>query len=199
MSKQPHFPRTRSRTFGNKTLVKRILVVCEGKKTEVKYLTTLNRLDDFERVNINISNVHGEPHRLIDAALAEVGNYDQIWCMFDVEAPNPHPGIIGVLKLAEENGICLAVSNPCFELWLILHDTDQTGYLKTEQAERLAQAIPEVNGKDITNPNKLVLRRGEAIRRAQMLRKHHQRNHTAGLETNPSTDVDLFIGSLTTS
>ena len=116
--------------------------------------------------------------------------------MFDVESPNTHPNLDLVIAEAERDGIKVALSNRCFELWLILHDRDRTGYLTTDGAVKQAQKIPEVVGKDIKKPDQLVRRRDEAKRRAQQLRRQMERDGENKLSTNPYTDVDVLIDSM---
>jgi hypothetical protein len=56
--------------------------------------------------------------------------YDEAWCVVDVD----HFDIDGATKVAERAGINLAVSDPCFEVWLLLHFTDHTAYAKDGKA-----------------------------------------------------------------
>lgn len=44
--------------------------------------------------------------------------YDHIWCVFDIDE---HPFVPEARQQARDNRIDVAVSNPCFELWLLLH------------------------------------------------------------------------------
>lgn len=44
--------------------------------------------------------------------------YDAVWCVFDVD---DHPRVSDAIVMARDNGVELAISNPCFELWLLLH------------------------------------------------------------------------------
>lgn len=39
------------------------------------------------------------------------------------------------IQKAEDNGIYLAISNPCIELWFILHFEDQTAYISRHKAQ----------------------------------------------------------------
>ena len=50
--------------------------------------------------------------------------YDEVWCVFDVD---DHPGINDAQQMARASGIKLAISNPCFELWLLLHFREPPG------------------------------------------------------------------------
>jgi hypothetical protein len=52
-------------------------------------------------------------------AIEEEAEIDEFWCVFDVEWPRNHPGLLEAVQQAQANGIYLAISNPCFELWLM--------------------------------------------------------------------------------
>lgn len=58
--------------------------------------------------------------------------HDQIWCVFDRDE---HPNFATAVTLAGKRGIKLAISNPCLELWFILHFEDQTAYLERDAAQ----------------------------------------------------------------
>ena len=85
-------------------------------------------------------------------ALQEEGEIDEFWCVFDVEWPRNHPGLGEAIKQARENQIRLAVSNPCFELWLILHFQDHGGWLENNDARRLRRRH-RANGIDLPHNN----------------------------------------------
>jgi hypothetical protein len=102
---------------------------------------------------------------------------DECWCVFDVEWPQNHPHLREAVQLAKDNGIRLAVSNPCFELWLILHFEDQTAHLNTDQAERRSRKLDGRAGKRI-DADQYMPRRGAASKRASALSKRHARNET---------------------
>lgn len=52
--------------------------------------------------------------------------FDSVWCVFDVDN---HPKLDEAKLMAGANDIDLAISNPCFELWLLLHFRDNPGAL----------------------------------------------------------------------
>ena len=115
-----------------------ILIVCEGSVTEPEYFDGLWHDCHNPRVTIHISNDHGVPKTLVgiakelkNKALAlskwEVDDnlaFDSVWCVHDVDE---HPHIHEAREMAAANGIELAISNPCFELWLLLHFRDNPG------------------------------------------------------------------------
>ena len=53
--------------------------------------------------------------------------------MFDIDE---HPSLHEVRTMAADNGINLAVSSPCLELWFLLHYADQTAHIDRHDAQR---------------------------------------------------------------
>jgi|ERR1022692_2479531 hypothetical protein len=82
-------------------------------------------------------------------AIDEEAEIDEFWCVFDVEWPRNHPGLHEAIEQAQQNRIQLAVSNPCFELWLILHFQDQGAWLDNNGARRLRRKLDGSNDKGI--------------------------------------------------
>jgi hypothetical protein len=64
--------------------------------------------------------------------------WDEIWCVFDVDS---HPNLNLAIAKAEASGIRVAVSNPCIELWFILHFEGQTAYIDRRGAQRRAREL----------------------------------------------------------
>ena len=72
------------------------------------------------------------PKALVDRAKGHVrsnrptkrraADYDEIWCVFDIDE---HPNVPQAVEEARQVGVEVAVSNPCFELWLVLHIRDR--------------------------------------------------------------------------
>jgi hypothetical protein len=114
-----------------------ILVVCEGERTEPEYFEGFAKAYR-KLVTIRIAPEHGVPRSLVTIAKSykkeaedaagregdENQKYDSVWCVFDVD---DHPQVADALRMARDNGIKLAISNPCLELWLLLHFRDSPG------------------------------------------------------------------------
>jgi hypothetical protein len=123
-----------------------ILIVCEGKKTEPEYFGGFSRACQNPRVRLEIAPEHGVPRTVVETARDykrrgeieakrerdENLAYDAVWCVFDVDE---HPNVGEALEMARDNAIDVALSNPCFELWLLLHFRDNPG-MKTRQQMR---------------------------------------------------------------
>ena len=64
--------------------------------------------------------------------------HDQIWCVFDADQ---HPNIPEALALAAEHNIHVTLSNPCLEVWFLLHFGDQNGFIDRHAAQGKAEAV----------------------------------------------------------
>lgn len=168
--------------------------------TEPAYIEALKQLDQIRRsatIRVEVRRPHGVPFSLVKAAVKHVGNeeIDQVWCVFDVESP-PHPNLVEAVALAERHDVRLAVSNPCFELWLLLHDRLCRAALTTTQAAKLANELAAFDGKTITDVSWFLDRRSTAIKHARELARKHRGDRTGFLDDNPSSGMPGLLEAL---
>jgi hypothetical protein len=107
-----------------------ILIVGEGRETEPNYFRAL-RNEQVVRQNFNVvvkKGQGGSPVAVVKQAIEEKNkaatrgeDFDEIWCVFDVEGADRRQQVLEARRLAELNGIWLALSNPSFEVWLLSH------------------------------------------------------------------------------
>ena len=175
---------------------KRFVIFCEGKVTEPGYLRALERHHGVAKIAaFDIREGGAVPRTLVERAKkakTEAGpvatENTEYWCVFDVEAPEPHPELQNAVVMARDNGIRAAVSNPCFELWLVLHYADQTAWLDTAAAETLRCRHDGSAGKSI-NGEDYVHRRMDAVNRAKQLKSKHEGDMTKFPDDNPSSGM----------
>lgn len=182
---------TPRRSIAAQPLKPSVLIFTEGEKTERNYLTHLYRAVR-DKVIITFGAA-GAPVRIVEAAIAEQRRknrdgrpFDEIWCVFDHDE---HPDIEVVRRQARDAGIHVAFSNPCFELWLVLHLEDQFAHIATSAVQRRSQALLG-SGKALDDA---VLQRlgesyGDAIQRARKLDEKHAGDGSPP-GTNPSTGM----------
>lgn len=115
-----------------------------------------------------------------------------MWCIFDVEWPRNHPNLDVAVALARKHGIGLAISNPCFELWLVLHHKDFDKFCTTADIERASRALDNRAGKSI-DASQYLPYRTQAVRCALSLEKRHRRNGTSFPHDNPSSSMNAFL------
>lgn len=182
-----------------------IRVHTEGVATEVDYL---NKLANHHRATIRLTFGPGGrvPKSLVEQACQDEDkrrrqrrpvppyDYDEIWCVFDVDE---HPDINQAINQARQKGVKVAVSNPCFELWLVLHQQDQTAHIDRKAVQRLAQELGLIKGKRIDDSSfDLLLEKYEdARRRAKGLDRRHKGNLSSPW-SNPSTGVWRLVDSI---
>ena len=108
----------------NKRNIRKILIVCEGEKTEPNYFKNFP-LDkeiidvDIEETGMNTLSLVKYAIELRDKAELDKNPYIEVWCVFD-EDNTPHGNFDNAISCAN-NRIKVAWSNEAFELWYILH------------------------------------------------------------------------------
>ena len=186
---------------------KTLLIFCEGQRTEPEYLEALKRESlvwDVAAVVLRVETGHGGSVPLTLVALAlqaqekagdEEGEIDEFWCVFDVEWPRNHPGLKDAVERARQNGIEVAISNPCFELWLALHFDEQSAWLDNDGALRLRRRH---DGKHDKGLDSMVYmpKRHAAAERAAELDKRHLLNDTPFPDNNPSSGMHRLLKSV---
>ncbi len=178
-----------------------ILVVCEGEKTEPDYLAHWQR-KYRKTVTVEVVKAAGVPTTLVSDALersriakreARKGGgdvYDSIWVMFDHD---DHHDVRAQVDRAEQAGLRVAFSNPCIELWFLLHFKDQTAYIDRARAQSLCRPYLGA-GKALSEAGfATMLTNYETARdRAQRLEGIHQGNGN-WLHDNPGSTVWRLI------
>jgi hypothetical protein len=116
--------------------------------------------------------------------------YEEVWCVIDVD---DHPNLPGALDQARANGISLALSNPCFELWIFLHFADQRGHIDRHKLQSYCrERIPGFA--KVVAYSLLKEQYGDAVKRAVALAKWQEEQ--GRVHANPSTGVYLLTERL---
>ena len=120
-------------------------------------------------------------------------DFDQIWCVFDRD---DHGDISGTLQTARDREIQVAFSNPCFEVWLVLHVAEQSAPVERGEIQKRSQALGLTEGKRIARDAVELLRGGysDAKLRARELADMHSESDSR--EWNPSSDVWRLVDQL---
>ena len=94
-------------------------------------------------------------------------------------------------------GVEVAISNPCVELWFILHVEDRTAYIDRKEAQNRCTELGLADGKSIPDTGATQLRDGydEAKGRAQALQQSHLQYGGASWE-NPSSGLWRLVERL---
>ncbi|ELS40696.1 RloB family protein [Pseudomonas syringae] len=108
----------------------KVLIVCEGGKTEPLYFTEVKDHYEIDTANIRISGdcgtapisvvYHGEA--LYSQELRCGEPFDKVFCVFDRDQHESFDEAITRIQALKPAGVFHAIySVPCFEFWLLLH------------------------------------------------------------------------------
>lgn len=195
------------RTPGKRDPVRVIRVLTEGAVTEPCYLAEWNRRN--RDIHIDFAGYGMDPLSLVRRAREHQKHnrqsgtgprktkFDEIWCVFDVDE---HANLCQALLEARQNGIKITLSNPCFELWPVLHHEDQTAPIHRHDIQKRAEDLGIIKSKDSKHlvAGQLTHHLNEytaAKRRAQALTQRHTDNESDPI-SNPSSDVWKLVEKL---
>lgn len=108
----------------------RVLVVCEGSKTEPNYLQDLIDHLKLSSANFEITEGKGSaPISVVQYAKRRFSKekrkgdmYDKVYCVFDKDTHSSYMQALSVCESFRPTGVCCAITSvPCFEYWLLLH------------------------------------------------------------------------------
>jgi hypothetical protein len=141
LAKKHRFERTEARLArrqGRKRSYERMLIVCEGEKTEVNYFEAIRREKRIPNADIKIvpSDYGTSPLRIVEYAIdqfRESKAFDRVYAVFDRDEHDSYHNALAKAeatnkKLKNDEGKAVPFSAipsvPCFELWLLLHFRD---------------------------------------------------------------------------
>lgn len=192
----------------NKAPQRRIIrVLTEGKLTEPEYLILLARQ---YRSSITLRHDRASngsaPLTLVQEARrqqkasknrrkADGPDFDEIWCVFDTDN---HQNLDQAVNEARSTEIRTVVSNPCFELWLVLHAESQTAHIDHHKIQRRAVELGLIIGKSIGGADAKSILLGNthlASDRARQLERTHKGNGSSS-DANPSSGMWRLVKSI---
>lgn len=131
------------RSIGTRPLKMHFYVFCEGKNTEPDYLRDYKE-EHKAITTLKVFKEQGKPEAIVREACEHKGRLskeeralpNEFWVVFDRDN---HDRIDEAFKLARQNDIHVAFSNPCFELWALLHFQEQAGHIEGKKVQSLLQ------------------------------------------------------------
>lgn len=119
-----------SRKSAKRAPYDRVLIVCEGEKTEPYYFTGLIEHYGLSSANVEVTgNCGSDPMSIIAHAKERFEEekrasnpFDRIYCVFDKDAhDNYNQALAELTKPSLKKHFHAVRSVPCFEYWLLLH------------------------------------------------------------------------------
>lgn len=188
-----------------------IIIAAEGEFTEKIYFEALRKHARNSRVHIKIlerdeENRHNSSPEYVLGQLTQyklenpIEQDDELWLVIDKDKWTIKSISAVAQRCAQDSSYHLALSNPCFELWLILHITDvsleseeeKTKMLKNRKEKKNAdpylkrklRALLGSYSESNYNADQLVIQVAEAISRAEALEKNQNARWPQGLGTH---------------
>lgn len=183
----------------------RIVIVCEGSATEPDYFRKFAAKRKNPLVQVELVEKGGPIRQLIgrvleiqkrltrEARKSENG-LDALFEVWGVPDVDEHPKLVEALNLAEQHRLNIALSNPCFELWGILHFRLQDAPIHRHAAQRLlSQLMPSYShaghpyfDMDLLDPLYDFAKKNAGL----TIRRRLEEDQEQG---NPSTNVDMLL------
>jgi hypothetical protein len=191
------------RSRGSRSHRPLVLIIVEGVKTEKQYFESLAREERASAVHVDVIHSKGDtaPENLVQQAdkarksRIENDKWEddgQVWCVCDTEQPDLSISLRNALVMAQKNNIKMAVSNPAFEFWYLLHfrETDAPCSNGRDMKKKLRHYIDNYT-ETMEVYTLLRLLTDKALQRASDLRIRS--NGAWDNFINPSTGVDQLV------
>ncbi len=158
------------RSFGRKASVRayrrRFVVATEGQETEPRYFSMFNSKSATITVVLLGSKRKTSPRRVLERLeRADIGKNDPAWIVIDRDTWEEEE-LHQVFNRCAEKGFCMAMSNPMFEYWLLLHFEEGKGVNAGNVTSRLRVHLPDFT-KSHVEVNKIRPGIAKAIERAE--------------------------------
>lgn len=179
----------------------RVLIVCEGSKTEPNYFREL-----VDHLKLNSANVevdgesYSSPRSVVAHAIKRYQNdeeFDRVYCVFDRDEHATFHEALQRIRESKKILLNAIVSVPCFEYWLLLHFEFTTKpYARSGERSAadcvivdLKRYLPTYNKGDRKTFQQLKDKLQDAIERSKRILKQCEKNQT----DNPSTQTHLLV------
>jgi hypothetical protein len=145
---------------------KRFVVATEGDQTEPRYFAMFNGKNSTVQVVLLKGKKKTAPSQVLDRVKREeIRKGDQAWLVIDRDNWEEEE-LNEVSRECGEHGCRMALSNPHFEYWLLLHFEDGNGVNSGNCTHRLKSHLPNFT-KNHVETKKLRPRVDDAVERAE--------------------------------
>lgn len=202
-NQKPPWKRDRSKNSRNinyKNKTTKILIVCEGEKTEPNYFRAFPVDTDVVELKIkgtgrNTDSLVKKAIELRDTAEKSENSYNQVWCVFDRDS-FPAQNFNRAIEIANKEKFKVAYSNQSFELWYLLHfNYYDTSIQRSDYIKKLTTLLKKQYKKNDENIyEELKSKQAFAIKNAIKLLKYH--NTQSPEMSDPSTTVYELVERL---
>ena len=198
------------RRESTRPIANKILIVCEGSKTEPQYFHAIRQRWRLATLQVLIVPSQGktDPCNLVELAIEKRQELedddrwekgDRAWVAFDgdehieksLDAWNK------ALSKARGQKIELAITNPCFEFWYLLHFQDHFSQITSKKAKALLNKyLPDYDKAKCYYPETLEALTQFAIQRAEKIAEEIQRGELAEFSNPCCSGLPTLVQNL---
>jgi hypothetical protein len=208
-SPKKRLARRLERKAGQRPPYPRVLMVCEGSKTEKLYFDDIRQYWRISSADWEVlpSELGTGPEKVVEFAeqkAREEKKWDEVYCIFDRDdhvyyqtAIQKAKSLDGKIRpndpIAASSRFIAIPSVPCFELWYLIHFVLITKELHRDKVyTQLKTEVPEYNKGASGMFERTYSRLSFACSSAENERKRKEQSGN----DNPSTDVDILVNRL---
>lgn len=187
---------------------RRFFLFCEGEKTEVIYFRAL--VKNHPETLVDFPLCGAAPITLAEAAVRKAKELgiapksrrrrssfelaDEVWVVFDIDE---HPRIPESISICSSAKVRVARSNPCFEIWLILHEKEVHQPMRSAEAQRELRGLrPEYDPDKGKCPDCEALVKNVVAAEARAERLLARREEERSPYGSPSTEVHKLTAKI---
>ena len=198
------------RRESTRPIANKILIVCEGSKTEPQYFHAIRQRWRLATLQVLIVPSQGktDPCNLVELAIEKRQELedddrwekgDRAWVAFDgdehieksLDAWNK------ALSKARGQKIELAITNPCFEFWYLLHFQDHFSQITSKKAKALLNKyLPDYDKAKCYYPETFEALTQFAIQRAEKIAEEIQRGELAEFSNPCCSGLPTLVQNL---
>ena len=183
-------PRKLNRQRPSKEIGQKILIVCEGSKTEPSYFESIRKELRLSTLNIIVLPHPGrtDPRSIIEHTIEKRQEMkqerswtqgDKAWAVFDGDEhiEQNYDNWQSAINRANSQKIHLAITNPCFEFWYLIHFRDHFAQITRDRANALlGEHISNYEKSMCLYPEPLKELTSQAIQRAERIAAQIERD-----------------------
>lgn len=185
----------------------RVLIVCEGEKTEPNYFKELITFYKLNTANVAVDKSSGSSpisvfrraNELYENEIMKSIPFDKVYCVFDKDSHETYQEALDAISRKSPKNIFYACTSvPCFEFWLLLHYGYRNAPFHKTGRKSIGDKVVDELKKHIPNYEKgmnnvfltLETSLNDAIGYSKAIQKHALSTGT----DNPSTQIhDLIL------
>jgi hypothetical protein len=185
-----------------------IYALCEGKNSEPEYLINFCKIHGNGLVRVLTSKAQGVPTTIVANSIEKIKKLEKIakksndpldkefevWAVFDCDE---HPFVNESIVRAKQHNIKVGYSNPCFEIWALLHVDDHQHHLHRHPLQsKLKTKLPSYDSKSSKSICAYELNDHYDLAKSRAIKLMKIHESVGSPKANPYTDIYKLLDKI---